>query len=256
MKVINLNSSKDLSFDEYLELRMIALTLWLSNKGILYNSLLKFLRQQKIDVAELFFQMVKRRNNAPKIIQNVFDDFCESTKNDMYDSPEEIFSRLQDDEFYQKLLNEEIAHNVIRYHVAIVMATCMDAWTEYVLSIARSLLEEHGKFDEELERQFEDVANFCRGQGHNPLGKDRMKTNPEFLFNYDIPKWLDDTNDILSLDECVLRNKTKAVFKLTDEKFKVVEDSLNLFDTSFNGYYKGLKMLPQNVLYRDIYFCK
>ena len=34
-------SSKDLSFDEYIELRMIALTLWLTNKGILYNSLFR-----------------------------------------------------------------------------------------------------------------------------------------------------------------------------------------------------------------------
>jgi radical SAM superfamily enzyme YgiQ (UPF0313 family) len=249
-------SSKDLSFDEYLELRMIALTLWLTNKGVLYNSLLKLLRQQKIDVAELFFQMVKRRKNTTKIIQNVFDDFRESTKNDMYDSPEEIFSKLQNDEFYQKLLNEDIAHNVIRYHVAIVMATCMDEWTEYVIDTARNLLKENDKFDEELKRQFEDVANFCRGLGHNPLGGNRMETNPEFTFSYDIPKWLDETNDTLSLDECILRNKTKAIFKLTDEKFKVVEDSLNLFDTSFNGYYKGLKMLPQSVLYRDIYFCK
>ena len=246
--------SKDLSFDEYIELRMIAFTLWLTNKGILYNSLLKLLRQQKIDVAELFFQMVKRRKNAPRPIQDVYDHFCQSTKNDMYDSPEEIFSKLQDDEFYQKLLDEEIAHNVVRYHVAIIMATCMDEWTEYVLNTAHDLLQENKKFDEELQRQFDDIANFCRGQGHNPLGKDRMQTNPEFTFSYDIPKWLDDNNDTLSLDDCILRNKIKGIFKLTDEKFKVVEDSLNLFGTSFNGYYKGLKMLPQNVLYRNIYY--
>ena len=245
-------SSKDLSFDEYLELRMIAFTLWLTNKGVLYNSLLKLLRQQKVDVAELFFQMVKKRKNAPKPIQDVYDSFCESTKNDMYDSPEEIFAKLNDDDFYQKLLDEEIAHNVVRYHVAIVMATCMDEWTDYVLSTAHELLEEEEKFDEELQRQFEDIANYCRGKGHNPLGKDRMKTNPEFTFSYDIQKWLDDHDDKLSLDECILRTKTKGIFKLTDEKFKVVEDNLNLFGTSFNGYYKGLKMLPQNVLYRDI----
>jgi len=244
--------SKDLSFDEYLELRMIAFTLWLTNKGILYNSLLKLLRQQKIDVAELFFQMVKRRRNAPKLIQDVFDSFLKSTKDDLFDSPEEIFSKLQDDEFYNKLLNEEAAHNVVRYHVAVVMATCMNEWTDYVLFIAHQLLQENKKIDEELERQFEDVANFCRGTGHNPLGHDRMKTNPEFLFNYDIPKWLNDNHDTLSLDECILRNKTKGVFKLNDDKFKVVEDNLKLFGTTFNGYYKGLKMMPQKVLYREI----
>lgn len=246
--------SKDLSFDEYLELRMIAFTLWLTNKGVLYNSLLKFLRQQKIDVADLFFEMVKRRKNAPQVIQDVFESFCNSTQEDMYDSPDEIFSKLKDDEFYQKLLDEEIAHNVVRYHVAIVMATCMDEWTKYVLDTAHSLLEENNKFDEELERQFQDVSNFCLGTGHNPLGTDRLETNPEFIFRYDIPKWLDDIYDKLSLDECVLRKPTKGIFKLNDEKFKVVQDSLTLFGTTFNGYYKGLKMLPQSVLYRDIFF--
>ena len=83
-----------------------------------------------------------------------------------------------------------------------------------------------------------------------------METNPEFTFNYDIPKWLDDHYDKLSLDECVLRNNTKGIFKLSDEKFTVVEDNLNLFGTTFNGYYKGLKMLPQHVLYRDIHYEK
>ena len=247
-------SSKDLSFDEYIELRMIALTLWLTNKGILYNSLLKLLRQQNVDVSELFFQMVKRRKNASKSVQDIFESFSKSTKNDMYDSPEEIFSKLEDDEFYQELLDEEIAHNVVRYHVAIVMATCMDEWTEYVLAVAYDLLQENNKVDEELEIQFNDVANFCRGKGHNPLGKNRMETNPKFIFNYDIPKWLDDNYDKLSLDECVLRNKTTGIFKLSDEKFTVVEDNLNLFDNTFNGYYKGLKMLPQHVLYRDIQY--
>ena len=180
--------------------------------------------------------------------------FQNQLKNDMYDSPEEIFSKLEDDEFYQKLLDEEIAHNVVRYHVAIVMATCMDEWTEYVLAVAHDLLRENNKFDEELKIQFKDVANFCRGKGHNPLGANRLETNPEFIFNYDIPKWLDDNHDKLSLDECVLRAPTKGIFKLDDEKFKVVQDNLNLFGTTFNGYYKGLKMLPQSVLYRDIFF--
>ena len=107
--------------------------------------------------------------------------------------------------------------------------------------------------DEETERQFGDIANYCRGTCHNPLGSDRMETNPEFTFHYDIKKWLDDSFDKLSLDECILRNPLKGIFKLTDEKYKVVEDSINLFGTTFGGYYKGLKMVPQYILYRDLY---
>lgn len=246
-------SSKDLSFDEYIDLRTIAFTLWMTNKGILYHPLLKFLRQQKVDVSELFFQMVERQESSPKPVKEVYDSFREATVNESYDSPEEILSKIQDDEFYQQLLDEEIGINVIRYHHAVVLAKCMDEWTEYVLTIAHDLLQENKKLDEETERQFGDIANYCRGTCHNPLGSDRMETNPEFTFHYDIKKWLDDSSDKLSLDECILRNPLKGIFKLTDEKYKVVEDSINLFGTTFGGYYKGLKMVPQYILYRELY---
>ena len=130
----------------------------------------------------------------------------------------------------------------------------MDEWTEYVLTIAQDLLKENKKWNGEIQSQFEDIANYCRGSCHNPLNKDRMETNPEFTFKYDIKKWLDNASDESSLSEYIFRNPRKGVFRLTDEKFRVVEDSLNMFGTTFGGYYKGLKLLPQYILYREIYF--
>ena len=246
-------SSKDMSFDEYIELRTIAFTLWMTNKGILYDPLLKFLRQQNLDISELFFQMVKRSANAPNLVKNVYDSFRKNTRDESYDSPEEILSKIQNDEFYQKLVNEEIANNVIRYHHAVVLATCMDEWTEYVLMIAHELLQENNKLDDVIERQFENIANYCRGTCHNPLGEDRMETNLEFEFNYDITKWLTDSSEKLNLEECKTNNTIKGIFKLTDEKYEVVNDSINLFGTTFAGYYKGLKMVPQYILFRDFH---
>ena len=67
--------SKDLIFDDYVKLRMIGFTLWMTNKGILYTSLIKFLRQQNIDVADLFFQMVERQYTADKVIQKIMSNF-------------------------------------------------------------------------------------------------------------------------------------------------------------------------------------
>ena len=44
--------------------------------------------------------------------------------------------------------------------------------------------------NKKTEQQFSDIENYCKGRSHNPLGKDRMLTNPEFVFHYDIEKWL------------------------------------------------------------------
>ncbi len=96
----------------------------------------------------------------------------------------------------------------------------MDEWTEYALSTANDLLQKGVTWNEEIERQFHDVGNYCRGRCHNPLGKDRMQTNPEFTFYYDIIKWLSDNSDNMLLDECKLPEPVKTVFKLTDEQYK------------------------------------
>ena len=60
----------------------------------------------------------------------------------------------------------------------------MDDWTEYVLKTAYELLEEKENKNEEVEQQFLNVANFCRGISHNPLEKNRMSSNPKFDFHY------------------------------------------------------------------------
>ena len=142
--------SKDLSFEDYVQLRMIGFTLWMTNKGILYSSLIKFLRQQKIDVADLFFKMVQNQKNAPIIIQNIYEKFREATINELYDSPEEILSQIQNDEEFQKLIDEKAAINVMRYHHTMILSECMDEWTEYIIKIAHDMLNENGKISDEI----------------------------------------------------------------------------------------------------------
>lgn len=243
--------SKDLSFDNYVKLRMIGFTLWMTNKGILYSSLLKFLRQQNIDVADLFFQMVEKQHYSPKIIQNVYDKFTKATINELYDSPEEILSKIQNDEEYQKLVDEKAAINVIRYHHTMILSECMDEWTEYILKIAHDLLEENNNLNDEIEKQFHDISNYCRGKCHNPLGKNRMETNPEFSFNYDIDNWMDDKLGISTLDKFKVSEPLNVIFNLTDEQFRIIRDNIELFGHTTVGYTKALKMVPERMFWRN-----
>ncbi len=243
--------SKDLSFEDYVQLRMIGFTLWMTNKGILYSSLIKFLRQQKLDVADLFFQMVERqKKSAPKIILNVYEKFYQATINELYDTPEEILLQIQDDDEYQKLVDEKAAINVMRYHHTLILSECMDEWTEYILKISHDLLEENGKITDELEKQFHDVSNYCRGKCHNPLGGNRKETNPKFNFHYDIDKWLDDKLDISSLDEFKLSKPITLQFSLSDEQFKIIQDNVDLFGHSTVGYTRALKHVQERMFWR------
>ena len=242
--------SKDMTFDDYLALRMIAFTLSIVNRATLFEPLLKFLKQQKIDVSKLFFKMVEERKSAPKPVELMYDRFNKVTVDELYDSPEEIISLIQKDEEYKKLIEGRGAINVIKYHGAAVLSECMDEWTEYALSIANDLLRKDVTWNEEIEKQFHDVGNYCRGRCHNPLGKDRMQTNPEFTFYYDIIKWLSDNSDNMLLDECKLPEPVKTVFSLTNEQYKFINDTLGLYGDNLIGKTKARLLESTQTIWR------
>jgi len=243
--------SKDLSFEDYVQLRMIGFTLWMTNRGVLYTSLIKFLRQQNIDIADLFFQMVEKKQFSPPHIQNIYEKFRQATINELYDSPEQILSEIQDDEEFQKLVDEKSAINVMRYHHAMILSECMDEWTEYTLQIAHNLLQENHKLNDEIEKQFSDISNYCLGKCHNPLGSNRMETNSEVSLNYDIDKWLEDKLDVSLLDEFKLSKPIKICFTLTDEQFRIINDNVKLFGHTTVGYTRALKHVQERMFWRN-----
>ena len=118
--------------------------------------------------------------------------------------------------------------NVLQYHHALVTADHIDEWTDYLLEIAYGLLKEKEEINKQVEEQFRDVANYCRGFSHNPLGKNRMFANPIFEFHFDIKKWLEDENDF-SLSSFKFTSPTTISFQLTKEQYKHVEDELMVF---------------------------
>ena len=83
-------SSNTLTFKEYVELRLLAFALWVTNKGIVYDPILKFLRQNKIDAFELFNRIHKNLEFAPSSIKQIFKEFENATIKELWDSPEVI----------------------------------------------------------------------------------------------------------------------------------------------------------------------
>lgn len=220
--------SNTLTFEEYVELRQLAFSMVVTNVGIVYDALLKFLRERNVDVFELFYKMMKYADKAPLGVREAFHHFKEATNNELWDSPEEILEHYQNEDEYQKLLRGDEGINVLQYHHALITAAHMDEWTEYLLEIAYGLLKEKEEINKQVEEQFHDVANYCRGFSHNPLGKDRMFANPIFEFHFDIKKWLEDENDF-SLSSFKFTSPTTISFQLTKGQYKHVEDELMVF---------------------------
>ena len=241
--------SNTMSFDEYIELRILAFIIFVTNQGIVFDAILKFLREQKIDVFDLYYQMFTNRKNAPDKTQEVIEQFKHATTDELWNSPEKLLENFQNDSEYKKLLEGEAGTNVIYHYKAVVISESMDDWTEHVISSANSLITKMDNYDENLRKKFESVANYCRGLSHNVLGQDRLDTIPKYEFKYDIPAWLSPKNE-KKLDSFEFENKLVITFELDDEQFKMVQDNIDVYGHSRIGKSKTLKMLPNQKLWR------
>ena len=234
--------SNTLTYEEYVELRVFAFIIWVTGVGIFYDSLIRFLQEKNIDIFDLFFNALQKRHSSQYDIEKVIKSFEFHTKDELFDSPEQLREFHQKDENYNKLLNFEAGINITQFHHAILISKYMDDWNEYIISLARELLEQKHVVDEYVEQQFQDVANYCRGLTHNILGHDRMKTNPIYEFKHDIQKWLSDNNSILSSYR--LSKPEKISFIFSEEKFNLVEEDLDKFGKNTTGITRMFFDLP------------
>ena len=241
--------SKTMTFEEYIELRVLAFIIFVTNQGIVFDAIQKLLREQEIDVFELYYGMLTSRKESSENTQNVIEQFKNDTIDELWDSPKELLENFQKDSEYKKLLDGEAGTNVIYHYKAVVISELMGDWTEHVIKSAHKLIQNSNNYNEDLEKQFESVANYCRGLSHNVLGQDRLETNPQYDFEYNIPTWLSPKNN-LKLNNFKLEKKLKVSFEIDDEQYKMVQDNIDVYGHSRIGKSKTLKMLPNQKLWR------
>jgi radical SAM superfamily enzyme YgiQ (UPF0313 family) len=239
--------SNTLSYDEYVDLRVLAFTLWIMTREVAYDALLKFLKEHGTDVVSLFLG-VKSAVGAPERITGVLDAFRQATIRELWDSPEEIEAHYQDDAAYKKLLNGEEGINLLNYFGGVVTAEHMEEWTDFAIDVARGLLREQGLANAAF-REFEDVAGYCRGITYNVMRDDRMQKNPEIEFHFDVEAWLKDETG-QTLDQFELPAPRRVSFHLTDEQAKLLDDLFALHGNTLAGRGQALKLVPVNKLWR------
>ena len=241
--------SNSLTFEEYVELRMFAFILWSSTIGIIYDPILKFLRQNNVDKFDLLFNMMKKIEELPLGIKNVFDSFKDNTINELWDSKEELIEHYQNEKEFQKLLNGEDGMNVIQFHNFLIRKNHMDIFTEYMFKVASSLFDQKNKTDTVLIEQFDEIKNYCLGLGHNTISENRNLTNLKFNFKYDIEKWL--TSDKL-LTDFKLIQPIKLEFRFDSELSKILQDELDRADSTI-AQSQALKRVPVKMQWRSAY---
>ena len=140
-----------------------------------------------------------------------------------------------------------MGQNLLFFFHASVISERIHDFTDFVLKVAKYLITK--KTDKNIDKEFLTISNYCIGSCHNIFGDDRMETNPEFDYDYDILAWMN-SKEVSFLNSFELDKKLKIIFELTEDQYKTVEDSLDIFGHNKIGRSQVIKVVGQNKLWR------
>jgi len=235
--------NKDLSFEDYLYIRVLALLVESLHNGKPFYEFFKFSKKFGIEPATLMSFLYDNISESPKDIQKLINDFIDETKSELWDSEDELVEHYKKDKNYLRLKNGEVGGNLIYKYKSKSLIESGSDWIDYLekqtLKIIISKNEMNKESTEIVKTELTDISNFCRLK-MNALLNPNVKTNPVIgKFNYDILKWLDAEKENKRLCEYKLSlENEKLVFEFTKDQKIIREDVFKRYGTSINAISK------------------
>ena len=236
-------STKDMSFDEYLSLRGLALLVESLVNGKPFYEFFKYSKIFKIEAADLLKSMYDNITSASSNIQKIISGFIEETKGELWDSEEELVAYYKIDKNYEKLKRGEVGGNLIyKYKSKNLVEAGLD-WVDFfedqVFKEIKKKQASAKNFDK-VKDELSEISKFCKFKINGLLNPNINIAPIESEFKYDILKWIDSENTEIGLSEYEFSiNKTI--------KFEYTEDQIRIRDDIFKRYGKDINALSKIV---------
>ncbi len=220
-------SSNSLSFDEYLKLRALDFIVYMTKIGVLFDPLLKYLRQLNLDSFDLPY-LILQNCKQDKFIEKIVNDFILESENEFFESPEEITNKYSKDIEFNKLVSGEDGINILHYFTGLVLINYLEEWIHFTFEMAKNMVEKKYPDQKLLLDDLKELQNFCLGLAGNLFSVTRLTKIPKYTFNQNIKAWMDDK-----------LNKNLCDFKFiepTTIKFYLSKNQFNLYEEHLETY--------------------
>jgi radical SAM superfamily enzyme YgiQ (UPF0313 family) len=246
--------SNTLPFEDYVFTRKFIIVLYIiNNRGL--KPLLRFLLQNKLQIKDLVIRMLNSLSEgkahetmAPEKLAYYVGEFERETRDELWNSEEELVSFFQDPKNFNGLVDGTYGANLLQTYKAKIWGHCFEQVVSCAFAHAKELISDSGIHGDSLV-QLEELEKYCRGMTFNLMGEDRLFTVPEVDLSYDIAAWAGDP-DCKSLNEYAWSNSKKVRFILTEQQFNYLEENFKHFGRSDLGRGKVLIRISPNTLWR------
>lgn len=230
--------TKDMSFNDYLELRGMCFVISIFFNSIEFIPLKKILLEYNIDIVQWLLNIHKNLSFFPDL-QNYYQDYLKETKEELFVSREELLKFFDKEENYGDLLSGKRGDNLLRKYKYLALSNTYSSCLQLGILKARKLAR-RSCYNKKMEQIFDDLSAFLSVRDLGPIFKNtEVDLLKKIHLNYDIPGWLQN-NDSLHLLES-FHGSYSYLVKFDEEQKKMLQN-LNT--------HKNFSLSLQ-ILYRD-----
>ena len=228
------------SFKEYLDLRGLALFVESLINGRPFDELFSYAEKFGISRTTIIKSLQDNILDAPNKVHNLYKQFINETKDELWDSEEELVNHYRQERNYLKLKEGLVGGNLIYKYKSASLLTATSEWIEFIEEQVFYLVDNQIGFyieTNELKKQLANIAKFCNAKLEGLFDLDSIQCHTTYNFDYDIIQWIDDIENS-TLTDWKLNNPIKYTFGFSDNQMDIRKDQLLRYGSSINALSK------------------
>jgi len=229
-----------ISFKEYLDLRGIALFIESLINGRPFDEFFAYSEQFGITRTKVITCLQENMSEAPKKVRDLYEQFIEETKGELWESEEELLNHYREEKNYLKLKKGLVGGNLIYKYKSISLLTASSEWIEFLEKQIFKLVDNQLAIyieTKELKEQLSNISKFCNAKLDGIFDLESIQNNKTYKFDYDIIQWIDDIENS-TLSDWKLDNTIQYTFGFSEDQIYARKDQLSRYGSSINSLSK------------------
>lgn len=236
----------DISFEEYLEIRVFHLLLTIFHYEGNFEEAFQFAREHGVEAFDVVMALQDALDRAPGAFREVIDRFVRESKLELFETEEECLAWAKEN--FDDLVEGRVGGNLLQNYSMEGRFFVTPESLEFLETGVRAALGD--ALTGEAEEELRSIMDYLRGVAlHSPF-EDSLAEEPTWTTRYDVVSWREDGFE-RPLSEYRLPEPVKCRTRLPEERQAVLEQRLETFGESPTGLGKFTRTMFATDLRRD-----
>ena len=231
--------TKDLSFEDYLYVRSIALMVESLHNGRPFNEFFAYAKQYGIRPGTFLKNLLDNIHLSANKVRKVFDDFIEETKSELWDTEEALIEHYNQEKNYKLLREGKVGGNLIYKYKSLSLTEAKNEWLDFIEQELIKLLVTQGKIKDvsKCKKELSNIKKFCKIKLDGVFEPDADITAKKSNFDYNIISWIDNNfeNNFSNYES---ENKIYYNFSFTKDQENSRKHLFSQYGQNINGLSK------------------